>query len=84
MQNSFYVSFIWSESYLFITKHNIKLFEQSIAYNSVLIYKKLSNEIKSLKSIMKFKKIIINYLLSSKMFISIFSNVIRDLFYSVE
>jgi len=78
------VSFIWSKSYLFITRHNTKLFKQIIAYNSMLIYNKLSNEIKSLKSIIKFKKIIINYLLSSKMFVSIFSNVITDLFYSVE
>jgi hypothetical protein len=62
MQNSFYVSFIWSKSYSFITTHNTKLFEQSIAYNSMLIYNKLSNEIKSLKPIMKFKNIIINYL----------------------
>jgi len=63
MQNSFYVSFIWSKPYLFITRHNTKLFELSIAYNSMLIYNKLSNGIKSLKCIMKFKKIIINYLL---------------------
>jgi len=50
----------------------------------MLINNKLSNEIKSLKSIMKLKKIIISYLLSSKMFISIFSNVITVFFYSVE
>lgn len=70
--------------YLFITRHNTKLFEQCTAYNSMLIYNKLSNEIKSLKSITKFKKIITNYLLSRKMFISIFSNVITHLFYSVK
>jgi len=36
-----------STSDLFITSHNTKLFEQSITYNGMLIYNKLSNEIKS-------------------------------------
>jgi len=43
---------------LFITSHNTKLFEQSIAYNSTLIYNKLSNEIKSVMCLMNFKKIL--------------------------
>jgi hypothetical protein len=34
---------------LFITSHNIKLSEQSIAYNGVLIYNKLPSEIKSIQ-----------------------------------
>jgi Na+-translocating ferredoxin:NAD+ oxidoreductase RnfC subunit len=42
---------------LFITGHNTKLFEQSITYSSVLIYNKLSHEIKGVKCIMKLKKI---------------------------
>jgi hypothetical protein len=33
---------------LFITTHNTKPFEQSITYNSVLIYNKLPSEIKVL------------------------------------
>jgi hypothetical protein len=40
---------------LFITSHNTKLFEQSIAYSSVLIYNTLPSEIKSVQSIRKFK-----------------------------
>jgi len=43
---------------LFITSHNTKLFEESIDYNGMLIYNKLSNEIKSVKCVMKFKKIL--------------------------
>jgi len=43
--------------HLFITSHNTKLFEQSISYNGMLIYNKLSNEIKSV-CVMKFKKIL--------------------------
>jgi len=48
-----------NKSDLFITGHNIKLFEQSITYNGVLIYNKLSFEIKGVKCIMKFKKILL-------------------------
>jgi hypothetical protein len=47
-----------NKSDLFITGHNIKLFEQSIVYNGVLIYNKLSSEIRSVKSIIKLKKIL--------------------------
>ena len=47
-----------NESNLFIASHNTKLFEHSTAYSSVLIYNKLSNEIKGVKCIMKFKKIL--------------------------
>jgi hypothetical protein len=53
---------------LFITSHNTKLFEQSIAYNGVLVYKKLPSEIKSVKSITKFKKILSNFLLGKFLF----------------
>jgi hypothetical protein len=35
-----------NKSDLFITSHNTKLFEQSIAYNGVLVYNKLRSEIK--------------------------------------
>jgi hypothetical protein len=38
----------WSKSDLFISGHNIKLFEQSITYNGVLIYYKCPYEIKLL------------------------------------
>jgi hypothetical protein len=48
---------------LSITGQNTILFEQSIAYNSVLIYNKVPSEIKSVKSIIKFKKILSNFLL---------------------
>ena len=54
--------------------YGVILFKQSTAYNGMLIYNKLSNEIK----IIKFKKVLINFLLSSKMYINIFSNVITD------
>jgi hypothetical protein len=52
-----------TKSDLFITSHNTKLLEQSIAYNGVLVYNKLPSEIKNVKSIIKFKKILINFLL---------------------
>lgn len=58
--------------------YGVILFKQSTAYNSMLIQNKLSNEIKSPKSIIKFKKVLINFLLSSKLYINIFSNVITD------
>jgi hypothetical protein len=38
-----------------------KLFEQSVAYNGVVIYNKVSQEIKTITYIMKFKKMIINF-----------------------
>ena len=37
-----------NKSDLFITSHNNKLFEHSIAYNSALIYNKLPHKIKAL------------------------------------
>ena len=40
-----------------------KLFEQSVAYNGVVIYNKVSQEIKTITYIMKFKKMIINFCL---------------------
>ena len=52
-----------TKSDLFITSHNTKLFEQSTAYNGVLVYNKLPSEIKSVKSIIKFKKVLRNFLL---------------------
>jgi hypothetical protein len=45
-----------NNSKLFITSHNTKLFEQSIAYSGVHIYNKLSSEIKGIKSTTLFKK----------------------------
>jgi hypothetical protein len=56
------------KSDLFITSHNTKLFKQSIAYNGVLVYNKLPSEIKSVKSIIKFKKILSNFLLEKILF----------------
>jgi len=47
----------------FITWHNTKLFEHSTSCNGELIHNRHSHEIKSVKSIMKFKKIINNFLL---------------------
>jgi hypothetical protein len=51
-----------NKSDLFITSHNTKLFEKSIGYNGVLVYNKLPSEIKSVKSTIKFKKILSNFL----------------------
>jgi hypothetical protein len=53
---------------LFITSHNTKLFEQSIAYNGVLIYNKLPSEIKSVKSISKFRKLLSNFLFENSFY----------------
>jgi hypothetical protein len=55
-------------SHLFISGHNTKLFEKSVAYSGVLIYNKLSNEIKSIKYITKFKKILTNFLLEKSFY----------------
>ena len=52
----------------FITGHNTKLFEQSISYRGMLIYNKLPNEIKSVTSTMKFKKMINSLLLKKFLF----------------
>jgi len=60
-----------NKSDLINTSHNTKLLEQAIAYIGILIYYKLSYEIKSVKCIMKFKKILIGFLL-------------EEIFYSVE
>ena len=57
-----------NKSDAFITGHNTKLYEQRITYNGVLLYKSLSNEIKSIICIMKFKLIIINFLLEKFLF----------------
>jgi hypothetical protein len=51
---------IRNKSDLFITIHNTKLIEHSIAYNGVLVYNKLPSEIKSVKSIIKFQKLLSN------------------------
>jgi hypothetical protein len=53
---------------LFITSHNTKLFEQSIVYNGVLVYNKLPTDIKSVKSEIKFKKILRNFLLEKSFY----------------
>jgi hypothetical protein len=53
---------------LFITSHNTKLFEQSIAYSGVLIYNKLPSEIKSVQSIRKFKKLLSSLLLEKNFY----------------
>jgi hypothetical protein len=57
-----------TKSDLFITSHNTKLFKQSTAYNGVLVYNKLPSEIKSVKSIIKFKKILRNFVLEKFLF----------------
>jgi hypothetical protein len=57
-----------TKSDLFITSHNTKLFEQSIAYSGVLVYNKLPSEIKSVNSIIKFKKILRNFLLEKSFY----------------
>jgi hypothetical protein len=70
--NSMFHSYdTWTKSDLFITNHNTKLFEQScaclcIAY-CVFVYNKLPNEIKSVKSIIKFKNILCNFQLEKSL-----------------
>jgi len=44
------------------------LYGQSITYNGMFMYIKLSNEIKSVTCIMKFKKILINFLLENNFY----------------
>jgi hypothetical protein len=58
-----------TKSHLFITRHNTKLFYHSIAHNGVLVYNKLPNKIKSVKSIIKFKKILSNFLLEKSIYL---------------
>jgi hypothetical protein len=55
-----------NKSKLFITRHNTTLFEQSIAYNGVLIYKRLPSEIKGIKSTTLFKKTPTKFLLEKE------------------
>jgi hypothetical protein len=57
-----------TKSDLFTTSHNTRLFEQSTAYNGVLVYNKLPSEIRSVKSIIKFKKILRNFLLEKSFY----------------
>jgi hypothetical protein len=57
-----------NKSDLINTSHNTKLLEQSIAYNGMLLYYKLSHEIKSVKCIMKLKKILIGFLLEKSFY----------------
>jgi hypothetical protein len=52
----------------FITGHNTKLFEWSISYTGMLIYNKLSQEIKNVTSTMKTKKMINNLSLKKFLF----------------
>jgi len=66
-----------NKSDLINTSHNTKLLERTIAYSGVLIYYKLSHEIKSVKCIMKFKKILIGFLLE-KIFHSVEPFVTHD------
>jgi hypothetical protein len=57
-----------NKSDLFITSHNTKLFEQSIAYNGVLLYNKLPSDIKRVGWIMKFKKMLVYFLLEKSFY----------------
>jgi hypothetical protein len=52
------------------TNHNTKLFEQSIAYNGVLLYNKLPSEIKSVQSIRIFKKLLSSFLLEKSFYLA--------------
>jgi hypothetical protein len=45
-----------------------QLFEQNIAYDGVLVYNKLPSEIKSIKSIIKFKMTLRNFLLEKSFY----------------
>jgi hypothetical protein len=53
---------------LFIKSYNRELFEQSIAYNGVLIYNKLPGEIRSVQSIRKFKKLLSSFILEKSFY----------------
>jgi hypothetical protein len=55
-------------SQLFITRHNTTLFEQSTAYNGVLIYNRLPSEIKGIKSTTLFKKTWTKFLLENSFY----------------
>jgi len=54
--------------YQTILFHLWKIYFTSIAYNGIFTYKKLSHEIKSVKCIMKFKKVLINFLTEELLF----------------
>ena len=64
----FHSHYTRNKSDLFISSHNTKLFEQSITYNGVLMYNKLSSETKSIKSTTKFKKILTKFLLENSFY----------------
>jgi len=57
-----------NKSDLINTSHNTKLLEQSIPYSGMLVYYKLSHEIKSVRCIMKFKKILIGFFLEKSFY----------------
>jgi hypothetical protein len=57
-----------NKSDLFILRHNTKLFEESVGHNGVVIYNKLSREIKSVTCIMKLKNMIINFSLEKRVY----------------
>ena len=48
---------------LFITSHNTKLFEKSFTHSGVLIFNKPFSEFKNTGPVMKFKKILFNFLI---------------------
>jgi hypothetical protein len=52
----------------YTNSHNTKLFEQSTAYNSVLVYNKLPSKIKSVKVHNKIQKILRNFLLEKSFY----------------
>jgi hypothetical protein len=53
---------------LFVTSHNTKLFKQSFAHKGVLIFNKLSSEIKNTDPITKFEKILFNFLIQKSFY----------------
>jgi hypothetical protein len=57
-----------SKAELFITSHNTKLFEPSIAYSGVLIYNKVPSEMKSVQSIRKFKTLFSSFFLEKSFY----------------
>ena len=66
--NSMFHSYETKYFRLFIASHDTKLSGKSIAYSAMLIYNRLCNEIKSAVCIMKFKKMLINFLLDKSFY----------------
>jgi hypothetical protein len=72
LQNALYFHFIYfilQALHMFQPLYgHMAIFKQSTAYNGVLVYNKLPSKIKSVKSVIKFKKIVSNFLLEKSFY----------------